>query len=228
MGKPLFTGEFIAFSPFDRVALADLIRRVARPSGYMVEVGSWLGNGSTQVFLSQMPSSGRLLCVDTWHGSRGVLRHQSIVNEYDVFETFRTNVAASGSPVLVQPLISTSLDAAALVPDTFFDLIFIDADHTYESVSSDISAWLPKVRPGGILCGHDCEARPNPALRDRLLLQHDVDCINGDGTPFKEIHAGSILAVADTLGDRVQLCAESIIVLEDGTAGRSSIWWTSS
>ena len=33
--------------------------------------------------------------------------------------------------------------------------VYIDADHTYESVTEDITAWLPKIRAGGVICGHD-------------------------------------------------------------------------
>lgn len=49
----------------------------------------------------------------------------------------------------------TSLEAADLVDDESAGLIFIDAAHDYESVLEDIAAWRPKVRPGGILAGHD-------------------------------------------------------------------------
>jgi len=48
-----------------------------------------------------------------------------------------------------------SVAAAKTFPDRFFDLVFIDADHAEEAVMADIAAWYPKVRPGGILCGHD-------------------------------------------------------------------------
>ena len=48
-----------------------------------------------------------------------------------------------------------SVDAAQSLANGFFDLVFIDADHTYDSVLKDIRAWAPKVRPGGILAGHD-------------------------------------------------------------------------
>ena len=37
------------------------------------------------------------------------------------------------------------------------DFVFIDADHTYEGVLADLTAWYPKVRPGGLICGHDID-----------------------------------------------------------------------
>lgn len=39
--------------------------------------------------------------------------------------------------------------------NTTFDLVFIDGDHSYDAVKNDISNWLPHVRVGGIICGHD-------------------------------------------------------------------------
>ncbi len=48
-----------------------------------------------------------------------------------------------------------SLEVARPVPEESFDFVFIDADHTYQSVKADIEAWAPKVRKGGIIAGHD-------------------------------------------------------------------------
>lgn len=50
-----------------------------------------------------------------------------------------------------------SLSAAAAVPDQSLDFVFIDADHSYEGCAADIDAWLPKIKPGGFLSGHDYE-----------------------------------------------------------------------
>jgi hypothetical protein len=49
----------------------------------------------------------------------------------------------------------TSVEAAAKVPDQSFDFVYIDARHDYDSVKEDLGAWCAKVRPGGILAGHD-------------------------------------------------------------------------
>jgi hypothetical protein len=48
-----------------------------------------------------------------------------------------------------------SLEAAASVPDGWLDIVFLDGDHRYEAITADIRAWLPKVKKGGVLCGHD-------------------------------------------------------------------------
>jgi DNA-binding LacI/PurR family transcriptional regulator len=45
--------------------------------------------------------------------------------------------------------------AADRFGDGTFDFVFIDAMHTYSAVKAEIAAWRPKVRKGGILCGHD-------------------------------------------------------------------------
>src|SRR5262245_61570771 len=131
-GKPLFTDEYVAFSPFDRLALADLIRRAAHPGCRMAEVGSWLGNGSTQVFLRELAAfaDAELTCVDTWRGNANVQRHLDIVAQYDVYGTFLDNVARGGSTTKMTPKPMDSLAAATTFPDGALDLVFIDADHS--------------------------------------------------------------------------------------------------
>ena len=39
--------------------------------------------------------------------------------------------------------------------DKSLDIIFIDASHDMDSVNEDIKLWAPKVKPGGIISGHD-------------------------------------------------------------------------
>jgi predicted O-methyltransferase YrrM len=49
----------------------------------------------------------------------------------------------------------TTNEAVKLFDDESLDAVFIDADHSYEAVKLDIQNWMPKVRRGGILAGHD-------------------------------------------------------------------------
>lgn len=48
-----------------------------------------------------------------------------------------------------------TFDAASRFPDEYFDLIYIDADHTYEGCLEDIKVWYPKVKKGGFITGDD-------------------------------------------------------------------------
>ena len=47
-----------------------------------------------------------------------------------------------------------------------FHFIYIDGDHRYEGVKIDIEAWYPKVRKGGLICGHDYTGEIIPAKYD--------------------------------------------------------------
>lgn len=46
------------------------------------------------------------------------------------------------------------------------DFVYIDGNHTFNYVFSDILLWLPKIKPGGVISGHDyvvadqCDVRP--------------------------------------------------------------------
>lgn len=50
---------------------------------------------------------------------------------------------------------AASPEVEKIFPDNFFDLIFIDADHSYDAVKADILAWLPHVKLQRFLTGHD-------------------------------------------------------------------------
>jgi len=51
--------------------------------------------------------------------------------------------------------IKTSLEASLEIADGSLDFAYIDGNHRYSFVADDIRAWWPKLKPTGILCGHD-------------------------------------------------------------------------
>ena len=65
------------------------------------------------------------------------------------------------------------------------DFVFVDAEHTYEAARQDIHDWYPKVRPGGIFCGHDYGQPIWPGVKravDELLPQWGMKATAGLGT----------------------------------------------
>jgi hypothetical protein len=65
------------------------------------------------------------------------------------------NVLSCGLGDSVRLIVADSVEAAALFAPASLDFVFIDGDHAKDAVTADIFAWLPKLKPGGLLAGHD-------------------------------------------------------------------------
>lgn len=57
----------------------------------------------------------------------------------------------------IEFLHMTSVEASGKFENNSLDLVFIDANHAYKFVKEDIICWLPKVKIGGVLMGHDID-----------------------------------------------------------------------
>jgi hypothetical protein len=55
----------------------------------------------------------------------------------------------------IEKLHMSGNEGSKLFSDEYFDLVYIDASHWYKDVISDIETWLPKIKKGGYLSGHD-------------------------------------------------------------------------
>jgi len=130
--------------------LYNQIVAAAPNKAHFVEVGVWKGR-SAAFMAVEIINSGKIIqfdLVDTWGGS---IEHQPL--QEDVFEVFNKNIAPVSSYVNIKRMESTL--AALNYEDNSLDFVFIDAAHDYENVKADIKAWLPKVKSGGYLAGHD-------------------------------------------------------------------------
>ena len=59
----------------------------------------------------------------------------------------------------------TSDLAAPLIGDHTLDFVYIDGNHHNPQFQRDLDTWYPKVKPGGILGGHDYYDRDTPEYR---------------------------------------------------------------
>jgi predicted O-methyltransferase YrrM len=112
-----------------------------RASPHLVELGVYGGTSAAYLGVELINRNvfARLDLVDLFHGGA-----QQVIAALDPIRS-----------VLGAVRSECSWEAARHYEDLSLDMVFIDADHSYESVRNDIAAWLPKVRLGGILAGHD-------------------------------------------------------------------------
>lgn len=61
-----------------------------------------------------------------------------------------------------------SVDAAEEVMDGYLDFVYLDGNHSGEAVKEDIETWVPKIREGGIISGHDFTGRW-PSLKKAVV-----------------------------------------------------------
>jgi hypothetical protein len=126
----------------------------------VAEIGVWKGRLSTRI--ANHACVRNLYLVDPWSvnhmetmtGTRPQRELDKIHD--DLKEQFKDDPR-------VHILRTVSANAALKVPSDL-DLVFIDANHTYEDCLVDINAWLPKIRPGGILAGDDYNKKRFPGV----------------------------------------------------------------
>lgn len=72
---------------------------------------------------------------------------------------------------------SLSHEGANWFKDGSVDILFVDAGHSYEAVKKDIEAWLPKMKPNGIIAGHDYHSWEGvkKAVDEKFGTPHKVD-----------------------------------------------------
>jgi predicted O-methyltransferase YrrM len=72
------------------------------------------------------------------------------------------------------PIQGLSYQVTDQLADDSLDLVFIDADHGYDSVKRDIIAYTPKLKTTGLLTGHDIDyPGVNKAVKE-LIKEFDI------------------------------------------------------
>ena len=134
-----------------------------------VEVGVWKGQGIVHL-ANALIDKGRddfeIIAVDLF---KDLWKYKDYEKKYegykvkDIYEMYKYNVR----PVkkYITEIKGYSDEVADKFEDGSLDFVFIDADHEQEQVRKDILAWLPKVRKGGIISGHDYVASQQGVIK---------------------------------------------------------------
>lgn len=132
----------------ERLQLWRLSRQ--QPGSQFLEIGSYLGASACWIAAGLMDSgrqsSAHVHCVDTWNNDA------MSEGQRDTFDSFQSNTRDYAD--LIQAHRGRSVDIAAGFASEL-DFIFFDGDHSEEAIRTDVAAWLPKLRPGGLAVFHD-------------------------------------------------------------------------
>jgi len=97
----------------------------------------------------------KLYLIDSWRHIPGAIDFLNTDNngQLDAMaKTFMKVYDYGSKAVLIR---ESSVDASKLFIDESLDFCYIDASHDYKNVMDDLNTWYPKVKPGGIISGHD-------------------------------------------------------------------------
>ena len=143
-------------------------------NGKAVEIGAYSGEGT--IVLAKCFKE--VLAVDPW------------LNGYDINDVassqcpmkfvlakFHENTKELGNVNYSQ---SKSLDALEFIKDGELDLVYVDGDHRYEAVLADLKGWLPKLRAGGIMAGHDWSFTDVKKALSEVFLDKEAFIFQGD------------------------------------------------
>ncbi|MCK9273067.1 class I SAM-dependent methyltransferase [Candidatus Gracilibacteria bacterium] len=117
------------------IGLKQMIEENLNNDSIICEIGSYEGKSSEMfaIFCKE------IYCIDVFTNNAVEETFDKMLQNYDNIKKIK----------------NSSINAAELFSDHFFDCVYIDANHDYNSVKQDILLWRNKVKFGGFLSGHD-------------------------------------------------------------------------
>lgn len=130
-----------------RLALVEHCNKVLPSDPIVVEVGVFHGYFSPHLLKIFKPKS--LFLIDTFSTDDFITRKFTAASH---FEYIKQKFVNESNVKCIQGL---SWDALNTLDDNSCDYIYIDADHSYESVKKDINVALKKIKHGGVVQFND-------------------------------------------------------------------------
>lgn len=110
----------------------------------LVEIGCYQGE-STTIFAHCLPNT-KIYAVDPFRTSYDIQKMTMVQLN------FNKRISKFSNIIKIK---KESLLACKDFEDKSLDSVYIDGDHSYNSVYNDILAWKKKIKDGGVICGHD-------------------------------------------------------------------------
>jgi len=137
-----------------------LLATIAQKCKSIIEIGSYCGK-STRALCDNAPANCKIYTVDPWD----YYFNASMRVDNNSFNQFYINLY---DHIKSGKLLINRLKWEDYEPKELVDFIFIDGDHTYESVRHDIDKALLHVKQNGIIAGHDYNVPAFPGVKQAV------------------------------------------------------------
>lgn len=214
--KPIFDIQYgILSAPVRHVFMMGVIWYLTKskknPDLNIIEIGSWYGASAlswAEGLTLHNGVKGSITCVDGWvpffdrslHKDEVYIAMETSLGSDTAYNIFLHNISTLPETIVKQHMRGKSDDILPLLRDGCFDVVFIDADHTYEPVKRDINNSLRIVKEGGIICGDDLNLQLNQCDPEFAKANKDKDFVK-DPKTGRNFHPGVTLAVEEIFGE---------------------------
>jgi len=142
---------FIGRKKIDRVGMAKMFGELGFKIG--AEIGVRKGDFSVHL-LDAVGEDGVMTFIDPWEAwDSGTGEKFSSESAERCYRTACDRISKYRAKSFIKRM--KGCDALDEVPDESLDFVYIDAGHSFDDAIIDIINWSKKVRPGGVVSGHD-------------------------------------------------------------------------
>lgn len=173
----------------------------------LLEIGSWAGE-SAVLWANSIKSAkckGTIVCVDPWepyinekleHVNTATIIMNHFLKKNKILKLFLHNIKTTGNSDMVLPIKGKSDSVLKFLKKNSFDLVYIDGDHAYSKIKTDLQNASLLVVDGGILSGDDFDLTIDQIDQEYAEKNKESNIII-DPKTNKAFHPGVTLALAE-------------------------------
>jgi predicted O-methyltransferase YrrM len=213
--RPVFDAKYAILSaPVRHVMMMGTVWHLTKAKKKpldILEIGSWYGASAlswAQGLKIHNKGQGSVTCIDAWqpffdrslHKDEVYVAMEQALGSDVAYNIFLHNISTIAPSIMRQHLRGQSDNILPFLRDKAFDVVFIDADHTYAPVKKDILLSMRLVKDGGVICGDDLNLQLSQVDKKFARANQHKDFVK-DPKTGRNFHPGVTMAVEEIFGE---------------------------
>jgi hypothetical protein len=138
---------------YERILLWSFSKFIFPNNANYLEIGTYAGISA--LLIKETNPTIDVTCVDPYFPNAELENRLKYSMDELYYKTLTQISKTDGYPNGIRLIRGDSKRIIPMFKDDYFDVVFIDGDHSYESVRQDIIQSYPKIKNNGIIFGHD-------------------------------------------------------------------------